>query len=233
MKKKFEFLGDMSKNPRGKAILFFGGYLILFLVIFLIIGTSNSSSSKATDYEEGIPYRFYTSLLEKKNYHYTYKVVLDDNVSIIDGDKYEDREMFTYQDKKYYKEEDDFYVYSDKWVKTEIPYKFSNFLDVEKAIGLVSLATYDSTTNYQSGKTNYNFLISSNTINKVFDNIDSDFMEEPNTLIVSTDENKQVNKVSFTLDSYCVMNKVCNKSLRIDLDFSRFGEVKEITNPVG
>ena len=228
MKKKFEFLGEMSKNPQGKALMFFGGYLILFVVIFLIIATSNSSSSTATDYEKGIPYSFNTGLLETHNYHYTYKITLDDDVSVVDGDRYEDKEVFTYKDKKYYKEKNDFYTYGDKSMKIETPYKFSDFLDIEKVIGLVEFATYESSTNYESGKTNYNFLISTNTINKVFSNIDSDFMEEPNTIIISIDTNKQVNKASLNLDSYCVMNKLCNKSLRIDLDFSKFGEIKEI-----
>ena len=78
----------------------------------------------------------------------------------------------------------------------------------------------------------YNYLLSTNTINKEFYNMVSDFLEEPNQIVVSTDEEKHINQVLFLLDSYCSLNKTCIKNLKIDIQFDQIGKIEKIDKPI-
>ena len=56
MKKKFtivkEFIDKLKATDRGRSLLFFGGYLIFFIILFIIIGTASRSSVTSEDYEK-------------------------------------------------------------------------------------------------------------------------------------------------------------------------------------
>ena len=231
MKNSFKEIKELYKNPRGRALLFFIFYFIFFMFIFLLLRTSNNKYN-SYDYEMGRQYSFNTSAILNNNYKYYYDIHLDDKDEVITGEKYNDKEMFTYNNKNYYYTNGNYYVKDKEWVETSVPFKYSDFLDAKKVLSLVGLAYYESKTSYESGKNVYNFLISTNTINKEFNKIDSDYDEIPNRLIISTDENNSVNSINIYLDSYCVLNKKCNKSLKINLNFSEFGKVEKIKSPI-
>ena len=61
--------------------------------------------------------------------------------------------------------------------------------------------------------------------------IDSDFEEEPNMIIISSNEESIVNQISWNLDSYCILNGLCERSLKIDMKFDDFGDV-QVENPL-
>ena len=78
----------------------------------------------------------------------------------------------------------------------------------------------------------YKYLISTNTINKMIYNIDSDFEEVPNDIDIVLDNNSGTNTIKFKLDSFCKLNNKCNESLQIEASYEMFNSVKEIGNPI-
>ena len=88
----------------------------------------------------------------------------------------------------------------------------------------------DYKTDYQSGNTKYGFLISSNTINSLINNKETDIDEMPNKIIVNTNEEEYVSEINYDLDSYCINNKLCKKNLEINLSYDSFGEIDKIVN---
>ena len=232
MKNFLENINEMKKNPKGKALLFFGFYLLFFIIVIVFLRTGTRNYTRAEDYERGNPYTFHIDKLLKSNYMFVHTITLDGVKNEYYGQRYDNTEMLEYKDKRYYSDGNNYYVNSGIWTKCDSPYLYKDFFDITKLFTLVEKASYESTTSYESGKTTYNFLISSNTINQELYGVNSDFMEEPNIITVSTNESKDVTQVILNLDSLCVNNKVCKKSLKIDLQFDMFGEVEKIESPL-
>ena len=76
------------------------------------------------------------------------------------------------------------------------------------------------------------FVISSNTLNSILYGMNTDYDEVPNEVIIYTDVTRNVNKITFNLDSLCRNNKICNYGLKINLEYDMFGEVEGIINPM-
>lgn len=222
----------IRENPKGKAFLFFIFYGIFFLVIICVLFFGKSDYTKPEEYEKGTPNDYSSLFSVDDNYAFIYTISLDDNVYYYKGQKNGDAELFQYAEKNYYKLGNDFYVYDGIWTKCENPYIYSQFLDVKNIDAFLNLATYLSKTTYDSGKITYNFLLSTNIINKEISDVITDFSEEPNQLILSMDEDKNVDQVSFLLDSYCSLNNLCEKSLKIDIQYGQVGMVGKIDNPI-
>ena len=52
MKNVIEFIKELRKKPYGKAVFFFGFYLIFFIVIFIILGFGGTNSREKQNEEE-------------------------------------------------------------------------------------------------------------------------------------------------------------------------------------
>jgi len=235
MKNILEKIKEIKGRKNGSAILFFGFYLLFFIgvIVFLKFG-SKSSLPLGEEYEKGNPgtmIRFDNIL--KNNYQFLYSVNLDDEVYQYDGVRYENQEMFKFLGADYYKDSTGVYLKDGVWNKVQNPYRFLEFFDINNIGALVKAATYQSKTSYDSGRETYSYLISSNTINQLLYNVNSDFLEEPNEMIIGTDEAKNVCDITFRLSSLCVLNRVCNKDLTIRINYDEFGEVEQIVSPLG
>ena len=233
-KEFIKLINDLKKTSKGRAILFFGGYFIFFLVLIIVVrisGTNNISSSD--DYEKGTPFQFKVNNIVNNNYAFNYKVNLDGVVYNYVGEKYNNTEQFTLNDKSYYCEGDKCFINnSGLWVKCDSPYIYSYFFDILNIKNIFEKATYVSKTEYDSGKTSYNFLISSNTLNSMIDNMFTDIEEEPNEIVINTDEDNYVNEIKFKLDSYCINNNSCSKNLDIELYYDSYGQIEEFKSPL-
>lgn len=233
MKEKFELIKEIYKKPYGKWVLFFAFYFVFFLVITVLLRFGERSHTLSSDYEKGNSHSSLISSLLKNNYAFDYVVTLDDIKYEYSGRRYDNMELFNFQDKSFYRYNDEYFLNnSSEWIKTDNPYVVPEFLDINSVNSLINLAAYDSETNYKSGKTNYNFLLSTNTLNKHLRDFDSDFDEEPNTITVSTDEKKNVSEIILYLNSYCTLNNFCQKNLKINLQYDKVGEIDKIDSPV-
>lgn len=232
MKNKVKQIKEIIKDPKKKAILFFGFYFVFFLVIILLLRFGDRSITRASDYEKGVSLTFDIQNIMENNYLYGYTITLDGVKFEYYGEKNGNVEYFEFAGKAYYTDGDKFYVKDTQWLECESPYLFSDFLDTRKLYTLLEESYFESKTTYQSGKNNFNFLISTNTINQLLSNIDSDFLEEPNQIILIANEDKIIDEVTLNLDSYCTLNNLCTKSLKINLQYDRFGEISNIEYPI-
>lgn len=234
MKGFFEKIKELNKTAKGKAFLFFAFYCVFFLIVILISRFSTGTPlNREDDYEPGRDkVSFNIDNILANNYIYAYTVTLDGVKSEYYGQKYDNRELFEFNKKQYYRDGNNFYVKNSLWDKVSNPYLFSEFFDITNISKLMEVATYQSKTSYEDGKKAYNFLISSNTINQMLKNLDSDFLEVPNEITLGVDDSNSVNKIEFDLNSYCTLNKLCKNSLNIKVEYDMFGEVTKIDNPV-
>ena len=227
MKQLIELIKELRKTPRGKGILFFAVYFLLFAILFLIIQFSDNTGNYEKDYELGRPYSFDISNLEADNYHFEYTITKDNTKYLYVGDRNDNKEKFIFNNKEYYYDGNKYYV-DDKEVDN--PYLYPEFKEIDQIEELLSIATYESKTSYESGTTKYNFLLSSNTINELINNKQTDIEEEPNSITISNDGDGIINEITYHLNSYCKSEETCKDKLEINLSYSKFGEIKEIVN---
>lgn len=234
MKDLIEKLKEIRNSPKGGAIFFFGFYFFFFVLVFLLMNVGQRKPLLLKNYDDNKKNSFNVGYLTNKNYNFTYNIYLDNILYQYVGKQNGDKVLFDFNGKNYYVEDNNYYVYENgMWTNTDNPYVVdSSFFDVDKLVDLITLSSFEAKTEYESGKVVYNFLISSNTINQYMYNIDSDFLENPNKLIVSV-ENNSVNNIVFYLDSFCTLNNICRESLKVELDYNNYGEIEEINNPIG
>ena len=231
MKKLIEMIKELKKNTKSKALLFFGFYFVFFIIVIMLIRLGPKSGLK--NYEKNNnPNYFSFGVLNSRNYHFNYNVNLDGNKYIYVGDKYSYSELFEYNDKKYYRENDVYYVLDNTWNKCDMPYINDLLVNSDNLIELIRSSYYESSTTFNSGESVYNFLLSSNSINKILYNKDTDIDEVPNKIIVTLDLNKNIKKIELNLDNYCVNSDLCDNNFKLELEYSEYGEIGEIKSPV-
>ncbi len=221
MKKYIEYFKELKKKPYGKAVFFFGFYIIFFIIIALLARVNGTHPIRESDFEKGNSKTISAMSLEKLNYSFDYEIVLDGN-----SDKFNIRKendyKYKYNEKDYYQSELKTFVKDDTWVPIDSPIKFNKLMEY-KIIGAVIKSSYiESKTTYDNGNVTYNLLISTNTLNKLLDNKDTDFSEVPNKITVTMDKYNCITDIKYNLDSYCKNNNMCSDNLSINVTYSDF-----------
>ena len=102
MKKRIEQLKEIIKNlkktDRGRALLFFLGYLLFFIIVFIFMHTSSGGNLDRSDYEKGNTIGFNVDEIMENNYSYKYTITLDINDYVFAGKRNGDLEEFIYDD---------------------------------------------------------------------------------------------------------------------------------------
>ena len=219
---------DLRKTPRGRAILFFGAYFFFFLLLIIISRFGNRTSNyKYDDFEKN---KVSFDSIANNNYNFTYSVFLDDMKYIFTGERNGDITKINYLDNVYYKINDNYYDSNNMIVDN--PIIFSLFLDNNNYDNICENSYYESKTEYEDSHLRFDYLLSTNTINSLFYNIESDYNEEANKIVYSTDKDKDVYQINYILDSYCLLNNLCERSLKIEIAYDKFGEISKIENPI-
>lgn len=231
MREFFEKFNELRESPNGKPILFFGFYFIFFAIIFLIIGIFGDKNALIKEYERGNQSTLSNNQILKNNFYYDYKVTLDGILYDYYGKALGNVESFKYNNSDYYKSDDNYFVNNGTWVKTENPIIFRDFIDVLNIDKLMNNAYYVSKTEFENGVVDYNFIISVNSINKVLYNLDTDYDDIPSSVVIRLDDKGAITTISFNLDNYCNYSDSCN-SLKLELNYSMYGEVEQIQNPI-
>ena len=233
MNKLKDKIKEMSKDTKGKAVLFFGFYIVFFAGVFLFINLTDSKLTYGDDYERStVSYTFNLDNIFKENYSFTYDITLDNNFYSYFGAKKEEVESFKYNNYDYYRNGNNYYLKNEDWILVDNPYVYSEFLNNKSIKSILEKSYFVSKTVYESGKNTFNFAISSNVLNTLLYGLNTDYDEVPNEIILSTDEEKNVNNIIFNLNSLCKNNGICNYGFKIELAFESFGDVEGIVNPI-
>ena len=227
----------LKGTPRGQALLFFGGYFFFFLFIMIVVRIMGSGSTVGKTYDDAKGYGFSVVNITEDNYSFNHNVLLDGISNNYKGTRKDGEERLVWSNNlgtyDYYgKGIDYFNNKSGLWIKSDNPYLFSEFFNIDNITSLINKAKLDYKTDYESGKKIYNFLITSTTIHNYFDGNDMDIADDPNEIVIHVDYNNFVEKFEFKLDNYSKAINACISELNITLEYDEYGEIKEITSPL-
>lgn len=231
-----KFIKELRKTERGKAIVFLSFYLIFFLVLIVFIRIS-SSNFKAPTYEfYSEESRMYTyDKILANNYSYTYTITIDNNIFVYNGKKYNNMESFVFNNINYLYDGANYYVVDENniWIMVDSPNMYSDFTNFTRLGEVIADATYISKTEFGDGKSIYNYLISSNSMIKVLEDVATDIEEVPNSVVFNASgDNLHIDSIELDLTSYGKYKGICFNNFKITISYSNFGEVEEIVNPM-
>lgn len=219
------------KTPRGKAVLFFGIYFIFFigLAIFSrVAGTGNSITPQLSV----SPYTYSLEQIANHNYHYQYQYLIDGSTITFEGDRNNNKSLFSDGVISYYQKDDLFMKSQDGlWIKCDNPYIFPLLLDDSVLNTIISSATYVSKTELATGEEEINLQITTTTLVKILDGLDVDLDDPINTIQLKKDSSGEVVEVRYDFTSYALYHGRCSSSFQLILFYSNFGNVKEIQDP--
>ena len=219
------------KTPRGKAVLFFGIYFIFFigLAIFSrVAGTGNSITPQLSV----SPYTYSLEQVANHNYHYQYQYLIDGSTITFEGDRNNNKSLFSDGVISYYQKDDLFMKSQDGlWIKCDNPYIFPLLLDDSVLNTIISSATYISKTELATGEEEINLQITTTTLVKILDGLDVDLDDPINTIQLKKDSSGEVVEVRYDFTSYALYHGRCSSSFQLILSYSNFGNVKEIQDP--
>ena len=215
MKKVIEFIKELKKKPYGKAVFFFGFYLIFFIVIFIILNLGGNNRNKDNNSSDNKYFNNY-------NYSFEYKVIVDGTTYIYTGNKNNNIFNYIYNNMEYINKNNVSYIKGDESKEIENPIKFSDFFKENIIEEIINSSYVESRTIYDNGVTTLNLFISSNTLNRIIDKEETDYEEIPNNIKLSVDDNK-INEINYNLDSYCKIKNICNK-LNIIINYKDYSE---------
>ena len=156
MKNGKDLIDKLKSTPRGQALLFFGGYFFFFLFIIVAVRLMGGGSTVGKEYDEAKGYSFSVVNITDANYSFEHSVLLDGNNNGYKGTKKNSEERFVLSNNlgtyDYYRKGIDFFNNkSGLWIKSDNPYLFSEFFNIENVTELVDKAKLDYKTDYESG----------------------------------------------------------------------------------
>ena len=212
MKQVINFIKELRKKPYGKAVIFFSVYFLLFLGL-AIFSRVSPNNGRNTNKNSNL------NILVNKKYSFNYNVNVDDSIYSYDGSRNNTDLEFIYNGEKYSLISGKYYKNGDNSTSVDNPMKFEKFFIEENITQIIQSSYLESQTTYGDGRVVFNYLISSNTINKLLEGKDTDFSEVPNKVTL-TKINNSLEKIVYELDSYCKLNNLCNKGLKITISYS-------------
>ena len=221
---------QLLSTSKGRAVLFFGAYLVFFLALMVFARVGGSNSRLDVNYNSN---NFNFNNIINNNYEFSYEVIVDDVSYLYKGSKNGSSERFTFNGVDYYSKKGIYFTNKNGvWINIDNPYIYKDFFKVDNINSFIEQAIYVSKTEYESGKEVHTYILASASINKVLENSDLDVEEIPNEIILSVNEDGYVDEIKFKLNSYCKVKKICTNNLVIALSYDNFGNVAEIVSPL-
>ncbi len=236
MKDLLKKIKEMKKDAKGRALLFFGFYFFffLFLAIFLRAMTfvTPVNEESVTEKKDVISFTEYNG----KKYRFDYQIGIDSDKILLSGLKIDYEEDFNYthgNDKRHYYRGMFSYFIEDTVTNYKIDERpREELLVIDSVDTLLDNASYESKTEYNSGKVVLRYSISSSTIERIAFNKELDVADEPNEIIITIQDN-HITNLEFVLDSYGKTTGKCQTMMRVVCKYSDFDTKEEIVNPVG
>lgn len=223
------------KNPRGKAVVFFAGYFIFFVILLVMIGNNHSSLNQdQAQTPSGIATSYRFDRLNKANYHYRYQITSDEEEIVYDGVRNQTKEKFTVQKgeekKEYFNNDGLFLVKNNLWELGSSPYLYEEFLKTPQIEKLLTKATLLSKTEYQNQETEYVYQISTTSLVSYLEGREIDLMDDPNELTITVKENEVV-KMKWNLSSYATYLENKDQLLWMILEYDSFQMIEPLELP--
>lgn len=235
-KKKFNFRDtykDISSNSQKKAWIILGAYFIFFVIIIFSIRSNQTKNANLKDNNSNLP--FSINNIKSNNYDFKYTVNFDDNILIYDGKRYENNTLFTLNNlDTYYQEGEVFFKKEGEiFINSDNPYKFVELKNITVIESILNQANLESHTIYEDSTRSYNYQITTDTLEKIFNNRDIDTDLAVNKITVFVNNNNEVYKLTGDFSSYTnYKGYTVNKGI-IEVEYSNFSgnsPIKENVN---
>lgn len=223
-----------------KQIAFFGFYLVFFIVIIILLRTSyKSNTNRQTRNLNGYGYDYKLTSLTNNNYHFIYKENINDEETIYEGDTLNNVTSLTKSGEvatNYYLTGDKIYLKDNNlltWSETTNPMLFNNFISTLNIQSIINNSEYIYKNEYIKEDVLYfGYKISNNELRKIFKIAEIESDTSTNNIIVVTDKKGTIKSVNYELTNYYKsIDQNINKYI-LTINYSRFNEIKEITNPI-
>ena len=223
---------EFIHTPRGKAVLFFGIYLVFFIVLAMMAHIGGQGSViGSTDLNLDSPY-YDLSSIKEGNYAFSYQFVIDGVTSTYTGTHYDKKALFSDGSIQYY--QDDTLLMRNQdgvWIRCDFPYPLSSLTEPTVIESLLEKATYVSKTELATGEEAINYQISTTTLVQLLDGLEVDLDDSVNTIQLRKDETGVIVEIQYDVSSYAKYKGLALDQFRLILSYSDFGEVEKITQP--
>lgn len=223
--KVIEFL----KNPRGRASLFFGFYLIFFIFVFSLLGGNGNKENKPVTLIDKLINSM--SNIEKNNYDFKYTITIDEHEYIYEGKRYNEKKEFTqytdelatkYQsiDNNYFKE------INDSYIKVDSPFYPEELFDIKEIKRIIKNSKLYSKTEYQTDEFDYTYQIK---LKDLVDLLKEEEISNSDNIISITIRMKSDSIESINIDATSYYNylKENNATYKIVLEHSNYGKITD------
>lgn len=226
-------VNDVFNDSQKKAWVVLGAYFIFFIVIIFSIRSNQTKNDNLNQNNSNLP--FSISKIKSNNYDFKYTVNFDDNIIIYQGKNYQSNSLFTVNDlDTYYKEGEVFFKKENEvFVNSDNPYKFSELRNIDIVEKILNQAKLDSHTIYEDSTKIYNYQITTDTLEKIFNNRDIDTDLAVNKITVYVDKLNQASKFTFDFSFYAnYKGYILSKGI-VEVEYSNFSgnsPIKENVN---
>lgn len=233
------YLKDIWKHPRGKAILFFAGYCIFFIILIGSLRSnrgSTSSNSIENNLNNQVSVHYKLDGIASGNYYFSRTETVNGITTIFEGKSNNNRSEVLMSKNNTLT---NYFMYGGIVIQkidgiykvSTQPYTYPNVSVYKYIQAILNQATLISKTDYSVGNTIYYYQISTTTLAKILDQQVVDLEDIPNTIEVETDQNQNVIAITYQLDAYASYYQKTPTTLQIKLAYSNFGQVETLEIP--
>ncbi len=176
------------------------------------------------------------NLIKEGNYHFTREEIVNDISTLFVGDSNHNRSevLMTRQQQVAH-----YFLYSDivllktsqNYQVADQPYLFPQLSIYKYIHSILKQATITSkTVNNMGGKT-YHLTISTTTLGAILDGMKLDIADPVNEIILETNEEKEVVKITYQLNSYASYLLGQPSRVKVLLSYSDFGTIEDLEIP--
>ncbi len=234
--KYIKFFKELSKNKRGRALLFFLFYIIFFVILISMIRGSYNETPNFDNNNSNINAIYKLDGIENGNYHFTREENINGEITNFTGDKADNRiEGVMTTNNLFY----NYFIYdninliklTDKYEVTTDLYHFNNITDDNMIENVIKKSTLISKTEYETGNTSYNYEITTNTLDNIINNTNIDLDMPVNSISLETNEDDEVIKITYDLSSYATYINNIPTTTTITINYSNFDRIENIEIP--
>ena len=231
----------LNQNPLLKQGIFFGFYFVFFLILILLLrtGYTKNASKEVQLKKTGYGYDCKLDRLIDNNYHFVYKEYINGVQKIYEGDTDGKSKLYVKSGQvstQYYQKSDVTYEKDNNlltWKEIDNPLQFYKFTIPTALQKIIRKAEYVSKTDYlKMNKSDFTYKISNTKLRRIYDLEEYRDDDSESTFVVSVLENGTLAAITFDLSTYMSRDDSNIKSYLLTLNFSKYDEIQEITNPM-
>lgn len=223
---------DFIHTPKGKALAFFGVYVVFFLGLSLAAHIGGRGTVLGSTDLKLKPFSYDLSSIETGNYYFEFQVNTDQTTLTYTGKHYNNLALFSDGVTDFYQKNNILMRLQDGiWVKTDSLYPLYVLSDVSIIDELFDMATYVSKTELASGEETIKLEISTTTLVKLLDGIEVDLDDPVNSIEFTKNKDGMVVQIIYELNSYAKYKGLAMDTYRLSLNYSDFGDVSEFDEP--